>query len=94
MVRATFWGLQPSEDRVAIGDWGKKLPRLQEVVSTMGRLAAWDQIRSAGRDGSACADALMCFSEGSGWVDSVMALADVMVKTTNQQWEDFRAARL
>ncbi|MBK7416864.1 MAG: hypothetical protein IPJ38_18970 [Dechloromonas sp.] len=33
--------LQPSEDRVAIGDWGKKLPRLQEVVSTMGRLAAW-----------------------------------------------------
>ena len=87
-------GLQPSEDRVAIGDWGKKLPRLQEVVSTMGRLAAWDQIRSAGRDGSACADALMCFSEGSGWVDSVMALADVMVKTTNQQWEDFRAARL
>ena len=87
-------GLQPSEDRVAIGDWGKKLPRLQEVVSTMGRLLAWDQIRSAGREGSACSDALISFAQGTGWVDSVLELAELMVKTTNQQWEEFRAARL
>lgn len=83
-------GLQPSEDRVAIADWGKKLSRLQEVVSVMGRLAAWDQLRSSGHDGAACADQLIAFAAKDDWLEAMLELVDAMVKTTVTQWEDFR----
>ena len=55
-------GLQPSEDRVAIGEWGRKLDRLKEVVTTMGRILAWDQLRASGRSGAANADRLSAFA--------------------------------
>lgn len=84
-------GLQPSEDRVAIADWGKKLSRLQEVVSVMGRLAAWDQLRSSGRDGAPCADQLIDFAASEDWLEAMLELVDAMVKTTVAQWDDFRA---
>lgn len=60
-------GLQPSEDRVSIGDWGKKLERLQAVAAIMGRILAWDQLRASGRSGAACADALSDFAQGHEW---------------------------
>ena len=85
-------GLQPSEDRVAIGDWGKKLDRLREVVSTMGRVLAWDQLRAAGRNGAATADQLIEFAQGETWMPAVQGAADVMAKVTQQQWESFAKA--
>jgi uncharacterized protein (DUF2252 family) len=82
-------GLQPSEDRVAIGDWGRKLDRLREVVGTMGRILAWDQLRAAGRNGAATADQLIEFAQGETWMPAVQGAADVMAKVTQQQWEVF-----
>jgi uncharacterized protein (DUF2252 family) len=82
-------GLQPSEDRVAIGDWGKKLDRLRDVVSTMGRVLAWDQLRAAGRNGAATADQLIEFAQGETWMPALQGAADVMAKVTQQQWEAF-----
>src|ERR1035441_11033722 len=63
----TLRGLQPSEDRVAIGEWGKKLDRLKEVVAIMGRILAWDQLRACGRSGSASADELIAFAQRGDW---------------------------
>lgn len=86
-------GLQASEDRVAIGDWGKKLERLQEVVASMGRILAWDQLRAAGRSGSATADALAAFAADAGWRDAMLDTAKAMSEQTKAQWQSFVEAR-
>jgi uncharacterized protein (DUF2252 family) len=85
-------GLQPSEDRVAIGEWGRKLDRLKEVVVTMGRVLAWDQLRASGRSGSASADDLVAFAEAGDWVKEILEVAMEMTQTTQQQWEHFLGA--
>ena len=82
-------GLQPSEDRVAIGEWGKKLDRLKEVVVTMGRNLAWDQLRACGRSGSASADELIAFAQRGDWVTRMLDAAAEMTLTTQQQWKIF-----
>ena len=82
-------GLQASEDRVAIGEWGKKLDRLKEVVATMGRNLAWDQLRASGRSGSACADDLIAFAQDGDWVTEMLDAAMEMTQTTQQQWKTF-----
>lgn len=85
-------GLQPSEDRVAIGEWGKKLDRLKEVVSTMGRILAWDQLRASGRSGAASADELIAFAQRNDWMKEMLDVATEMTLTTQQQWNIFTEA--
>ena len=85
-------GLQPSEDRVAIGEWGKKLDRLKEVVTTMGRILAWDQLRASGRSGAASADQLIAFAQHGNWIKEMLEVATTMTLTTQQQWKIFTEA--
>ena len=85
-------GLQPSEDRVAIGEWGKKLDRLKEVVSTMGRILAWDQLRASGRSGAASADELIAFAQRNHWMKEMLDVATEMTLTTQQHWKIFMEA--
>ncbi len=85
-------GLQPSEDRVSMGDWGKKLHRLQDVAVTMGRIVAWDQLRASGRAGAACADALIDFAHRSDWTSELLATSRDLTASTCQQWTTFTAA--
>ena len=82
-------GLQPSEDRVSIGEWGKKLDRLKDVVSTMGRILAWDQLRASGRSGAASADELIAFAQCGDWVVEMLDAATQMTLTTQHQWKEF-----
>lgn len=82
-------GLQASEDRVAISAWGKKLGRLQDVVATMGRILAWDQLRAAGRSGSANADALIAFAARPEWASELLSAAKTMQARNRDQWETF-----
>ena len=86
-------GLQASEDRVAIGAWGRKLDRLGDVVATMGRILAWDQLRSAGRSGAASADALGAFAQHDQWAAVMVDAAADMALKTQQQWNIFTDAR-
>ena len=85
-------GLQPSEDRVSIGEWGKKLDRLKEVVSTMGRILAWDQLRASGRSGAASADELIAFAQRGDWATEMLDTATEMTLTTQQHWKIFTEA--
>ncbi len=82
-------GLQPTEDRVAIGDWGKKLEKLRDVAATMGRILAWDQLRASGRSGSASADDLIAYAQRSDWVKEMQDAAAQMTKITQEQWQEF-----
>lgn len=85
-------GLQPSEDRVSIGEWGKKLDRLKDVVATMGRILAWDQLRASGRSGAATADELIAFAQTGDWATEMLDTATQMTQTTRQQWQAFTEA--
>jgi uncharacterized protein (DUF2252 family) len=85
-------GLQASEDRVAIGEWGKKLDRLKEVVGLMGRILAWDQLRASGRSGSASADELMAFARREDWAAEMLDAASNLTEMTRQQWSTFMEA--
>jgi uncharacterized protein (DUF2252 family) len=81
--------LQPSEDRVSIGEWGKKLDRLKEVVATMGRILAWDQLRASGRSGAASADELSAYALRTDWTPEMLEATNRMALLTRQQWQAF-----
>ncbi len=87
-------GLQPSEDRVAIGEWGRRLDRLKDVVATMGRILAWDQLRASGRSGSASADELIAYAQRDDWVKPMLEAAMQMTEVTQRQWQAFTAAKV
>ncbi|OEZ99918.1 DUF2252 domain-containing protein [Duganella sp. HH101] len=80
-------GLQPSEDRVALDAWGKKLERLEEVIATMGCNLAWDQLRAAGRAGAAVADALIAHGQDDSWRNAMLEAAADMNAKTRDQWQ-------
>ncbi len=84
--------LQPTEDRVSIAAWGKKISRLHQVAATMGQILAWDQLRASGRLGAANADTLTEFARDTAWVAELQIIARDMAAVTQQQWTIFTAA--
>jgi uncharacterized protein (DUF2252 family) len=66
--------LLPSEDRVAMQCITPKT--LLPVLQTMGRLAAWSQLRGSGHQGAANADELMAFGARRGWRAKLLAQAE------------------
>ena len=80
--------LQPSEDRVALGDWDGKLPRLEEVVNSMAQLSAWAHLRSGGRQHSSIADELIAFGNRKDWQ---LPLIDVATQCETQVTADWKA---
>ena len=84
-------GLQPTEDRVALDAWGRKLVRLEEVLATMGCNLAWDQLRAAGRSGAAGADALIAHGQDDGWRQPMLDAAAAMTALAQAQWQACQA---
>ena len=82
-------GLQPSEDRVALAHWNGKLRRLEEVMKVMGKVVAWGQLRSGGRDGSATIDELIDFGRQSGWTKSLLEAADHCAAGVLADWRAY-----
>ena len=84
-------GLQPGEDRVALTG-GIEARELEELLAEMGRLVAWGQLRSSGRQGSASADALIAYWAKRGRVPSMLALARACAKRVQNDWRAYCAA--
>jgi uncharacterized protein (DUF2252 family) len=59
--------LQPSNDRLSLKDARGNQHHLRSAAKAMGRVIAWAQLRSSGRQGSATADDLIEFAGASGW---------------------------
>jgi uncharacterized protein (DUF2252 family) len=59
--------LQPSNDRLSLKDARGNQHHLRSAAKAMGRVTAWAQLRSSGRQGSATADDLIEFAGASGW---------------------------
>ena len=85
-------GLQPSEDRVTLDRRAQSMASLAEVVRSMGRLAAWAQLRSAGRQGAACADALIAFGRDASWQAALQAAAQDCAVQVVRDAAEFNAA--
>ena len=85
-------GLQPSEDRVALDAWNGKLRRLEEVLGTMGQVVAWAHLRSAGRQGSAIADAFVDFGQQTGWREALVEQAEYAAASVVADWQAYAAA--
>jgi uncharacterized protein (DUF2252 family) len=82
--------LQPREDRLALGEWNGKIGRLRKVMTTMGHLTAWSQLRSASRDGSAPIDALIEFSHERRIRADLISFAREYAERAERDWREFR----
>ena len=65
--------LQPSNDRLSLKDARGNKRHLRSAAKSMGRVIAWAQLRSSGRQGSATADDLIEFAGASGWKRRLIA---------------------
>lgn len=86
-------GLQPSEDRVRLER--STAEELEQTIASMGRIVAWSQLRSSGRQGSAIADELVDFGRRKKWKAELLdasqeCAAQVRkdVATYNAAWDD------
>ena len=84
--------LQPMEDRLALAHWNGKIKRLRNVMTAMGELTAWSQLRCAGRDGAASADDLIAFGRARDWQAEVVRYARQYRDTVTRDWRAFVAA--
>ncbi len=69
-------GLQPAEDRVTLDQAALSDGGLVNTLATMGRLVAWAQLRSSGRQGSATADELIDFGRRNKWRRRLLELSE------------------
>lgn len=85
--------LQPSEDRVALDARGVGLDQIRQVIQDMGRLVAWAQLRSAGRQGSAIADELIAFGASrKKWRGEFVLAARGCAKQVRKDWAAYCTA--
>jgi len=90
----TLRELQPEADKLDLheirAEAGLDFTELQQAVDMMGRLTAWAQLRSAGRQGSAEADALIDFGGRSGWVSDLLAAGEGVAALQRASWQAAR----
>ena len=85
-------GLQPAEDRVTLDRRTQTLDSLQSVLQVMGRLVAWAQLRSSGRDGSASADELIDYARREKWKAKLLDAAEAGAVQVRRDAAVFKAA--
>jgi uncharacterized protein (DUF2252 family) len=81
--------LQPTSDKLDLNTTKGKLGRLEKVITTMGHLIAWGQLRSSGRQGSAIADELITFAQDPHWHQPLLDYAQTYSKTVSQNYKHF-----
>lgn len=78
--------LQPSEDRLPFERFADQHDLQGGAIALMGQCVAWSQLRSAGRQGSAPADALIAFAGKTKWRRQVADAAVAMSAQVEADW--------
>jgi uncharacterized protein (DUF2252 family) len=81
--------LQPDQDKVDLTQWEEKPHRLEKLMETMGKVTAWGQLRSSGRQGSSIADELISFAMAPDWHEELLNYAKQYASQAEadyQQW--------
>ena len=76
--------LQPSEDRVDLNRSRHHPGQRESFIAGLGRLTAWAQLRSTGRDGSASADELIDFGRRLKWQGRLLEASDACAQQVMQ----------
>jgi len=84
-------GMQPSQDRVDLSHPDIRKADLRTLLAQFGRLAAWDQLRAAGRQGAAGPDELMAFAATPEWMPAMLAWAREAAAMVQGQWQEYCA---
>jgi uncharacterized protein (DUF2252 family) len=82
--------LQPTQDRVDLTRVAGDAARLQQLMISLGRLAAWGQLRSSGRQGSATADELIRYWSKPRRSRKLLAFATQCAERVEEDWEAYR----
>ncbi|MGE5624088.1 MAG: DUF2252 domain-containing protein [Bacillota bacterium] len=84
--------LQPTEQRVNLSAWKGKRARLETIVTSMGELVAWGQLRAAGWRGSAERETLMRFGAHPVWAEGLLEQARQRSRVMTAYWMEYCAA--
>jgi uncharacterized protein (DUF2252 family) len=90
----TLRELQPGADKLDLSATHPDRAAFEAVVSAMGELTAWAQLRCAGRDGAAGVDGLMAFARNAALLRPLLPLARDWAAQIAADWRGFRDSRL
>jgi uncharacterized protein (DUF2252 family) len=82
--------LQPTEDRVDLSSLSGEAGRLEGLMTTLGQLVAWAQLRSSGRQGSATADGLIDYWAKPRRSRKLYELARECEEQLASDWQEYR----
>jgi uncharacterized protein (DUF2252 family) len=81
--------LQPLEDRLPLAKYHEHIDYMVGVVRVMGECAAWAQLRSSGRQGSAIADQLIDFAAAKKWRAKLLNSAYELANQVQADWQTY-----
>ena len=81
--------LQATEDRVSWSHWQGDLTRLEAVMTTMGQLTAWGELRSSARQGSETVDELIAFWSKRSRKQKLLSQAVETSRQVERDWKVF-----
>lgn len=84
--------LLPSENRVALEENSTGMKDMIVLLCQMGRILAWDQLRSCGLRESPAAQALIAFGRRADWQVPLLELARSCCTQSEEDWREFAAA--
>jgi uncharacterized protein (DUF2252 family) len=83
---------QPSDDKIDLTSPDLNLDQqsLKQLIEDLGKVIAWSQLRSSGRQGSANADALINFAQDTHWHQSVLNYAQNYSQAVKANYKEFK----
>jgi uncharacterized protein (DUF2252 family) len=81
--------LQPMEDRLSLEHARDKRKRLETSLRSMTDVLAWDQLRSAGRHGSASVEELEAMGHDRRWCRPLVEYSHTYADVVRGYWKDF-----
>jgi uncharacterized protein (DUF2252 family) len=84
--------LQPHEDKIEWEDEDYGFNKIANLISDMGRVVAWAQLRSGGRKGSANADELVIFAQEDKLHQLCLEYVHSYSKKVEKDWREFCGA--
>jgi uncharacterized protein (DUF2252 family) len=84
--------LQPLEDKVDFNLLQKDMDKLTQLLTDMGAIVAWNNLRCGGRQGSAIADDLIKFGRNLHKIeDEILNYAEKYAAQTVKYWQEFKS---
>jgi uncharacterized protein (DUF2252 family) len=83
---------QPQQDRISLVDWAEKITQAQELITTMAKILACGELRSAGKQGAAAVNDLVMFGKQTAIKAEVLDYAKNYAKKARKDFEAFSKA--